>query len=55
MKIVLDEELEQKVRKITGIDYTGKLSLDNIENIIKDLICEYHRLEEKLEEMEYKL
>lgn len=52
MKIRLNEELEKKVVEITGVDYTGKLSLEDIENMIKDLVCEYHRLEEKLEDKE---
>lgn len=52
MKIRLNEELEKKVVEITGVDYTGELSLENIENMIKDLVCEYHRLEEKLEDKE---
>ena len=52
MKIRLNEELEKKVVEITGVDYTGELSLEDIENMIKDLVCEYHRLEEKLEDDE---
>lgn len=52
MKIRLNEELEKKVVEITGVDYTGELSLEDIEKMIKDLICEYHRLEEKLEDKE---
>ena len=52
MKIRLNEELEKKVVEITGVDYTGELSLEDIENMIKDLVCEYHRIEEKLEDKE---
>lgn len=52
MKIRLNEELEKKVVEITEVDYTGELSLEDIENMIKDLVCEYHRLEEKLEDKE---
>ena len=51
MKIRLNEELEKKVVEITGVDYTGELSLEDIENMIKDLICEYHKVEEKLEDI----
>ena len=52
MKIRLNEELEKKVVEITGVDYTGELELKNIENMIKDLVCEYHRPEEKQEDEE---
>ena len=50
MKIKLDDELEKKVVDITGTDYTGLLELNDLENIIKDLITEYHNIEEKLQD-----
>lgn len=49
-RFMLTEELESNVIKITGVDYTGMLTLKDIHNIIKDLVCEYHRLEEELED-----
>lgn len=52
MKIRLNEDLEKKVVEITGVDYTGELELEDIENLIEDLIYNYHILEEKLEEEE---
>ena len=51
-RYMLNEELEEKIIKITGVDYTGMLTITDIENIIKDLITEYHCLEEKLEDKE---
>jgi len=52
MKIRLNEELEKKVVEITGVDYTGELELQDIENLIEDLIYNYHILEERLEDNE---
>lgn len=49
-RFMLTEELESNVIKITGVDYTGMLTLKDIHNIIKDLVCEYHRLEEKFDD-----
>lgn len=49
---LLKKELIDKIVEITGVDYYGKLDLEDIINIIKDLITEYHNLEEKLEEKE---
>lgn len=46
----IEEGLLKYILEITDVDYTGKLELKDIENIIKDLICEYHKLEEKLED-----
>lgn len=51
-RFMLNEELVEKVGNITGVDYSGMLKVDDIENIIKDLICEYHRKEEELEDKE---
>lgn len=50
-RFMLNEELEEKVGKITGVDYTGMLNVKDIENIIKDLITEYDRLEEKFDDL----
>lgn len=44
---LLKKELIDKIVEITGVDYYGKLDLGDIVNIIKDLINEYHILEEK--------
>ena len=44
---LLEKELIDKIVEITGVDYYGKLDLGDIVNIIKDLINEYHILEEK--------
>ena len=52
MYIRLNEDLEDKVVEITGTDYRGTLDLEDIENIIKDLIVEYDRKVEELEEKE---
>lgn len=49
---LLKKELIDKIVEITGVDYYGKLDLEDIVNIIKDLITEYHNLEERLEEKE---
>lgn len=48
----IDEELLKKVIDITDVDYTGELELEDIKNIIKDLVCEYNVLKEKLEDKE---
>lgn len=44
---LLKKELIDKIVEITGVDYYGKLDLGDIVNVIKDLINEYHILEEK--------
>ena len=49
-RFMLNEELEENVIEITGVDYTGMLKLEDIENIIKDLISEYHSLQEQFED-----
>lgn len=46
----IDKELLKKVIDITDVDYTVELELQDIENIIKDLVCEYHKIEEELED-----
>lgn len=51
-RFMLSEELEKKVIKITEVDYTGMLTIEDIENIIKDLIHEYNRLKEKYDDLE---
>ncbi len=48
-RFMLSEELVDKIFKITGIDCSGMLKVEDLENIIKDLICEYHIMEEKYE------
>lgn len=48
-RFMLNEELEDKVGDITGVDYSGMLKVEDIENIIKDLVTEYHNLEEQFE------
>lgn len=50
MKIKLDDELEEKVIKITGVDYKGLLEWNDIESLIKDLILAYHDKEHELED-----
>lgn len=54
-RFMLNEELEEKVGEITGVDYTGMLNVKDIENIIKDLITEYNRLEEKIDDLKQDL
>lgn len=49
-RFMLNEELEDKVGEITGVDYSGMLRVTDIENMIKDLISEYHKLEEEYED-----
>lgn len=48
-RFMLNEELVDKIFEITGIDYSGMLKVNDLENIINDLIYEYHILEEKYE------
>lgn len=50
MKIRLNDELIKEVIKITGVDYTGELELQDINDMIKDLIVEYNRKDEELED-----
>lgn len=50
-RFMLNEELEEKVGEITGVDYTGMLNVEDIENIIKDLITEYNVLKEQIEDI----
>ena len=52
-----EKELETltKVSEITGVDYDGKewhqdLTPETLIEALKDMICEYHRIEEELEE-----
>lgn len=51
-RFMLNEELVEKVGDITGIDYSGMLKVEDIENLIKDLVCEYHNKEEELNDKE---
>ena len=52
-RFMLNEELEERVCEITGVDYTGMLTVDDITNIIKDLIVEYDNEKEKAEDLQY--
>ena len=54
MKVYLElgEDIIEKVEKITGVDYElhgDMIEVEYITNMILDLICEYHNLEEKIE------
>lgn len=49
-RFMLDEKIVKDLEKITGADYSNMLKVEDIETIIKDLICEYHILEERLED-----
>ena len=49
-RFMLDEKLEKEIGEITGVDYSGMLKVEDIEALIKDLIVEYDRLKEELEE-----
>lgn len=55
MYIRIDSDTLKKAEDITGTDYdtfAGMLPADSIEPMIKDLIYEVHRLEEKVKDME---
>lgn len=59
MKYEISDTLYQEIQDVTDVDYerVGKdIPVANIESIIKDLLYEYHNLEEKYEELggEYK-
>jgi len=49
-RYMLNEELEKDIVNITGVDYTSMLKLEDIQNMLKDLICAYHNLEEEYED-----
>ena len=49
----IDEELYNKIKEITGMDYEKYgdfINAEEITNILKDLICEIDSLKEKLGE-----
>lgn len=48
-------EILTKVSEITGVDYDSKewhqdITIESLLNALSDMLCEYHRLEEKIEE-----
>lgn len=49
-RFMLNEELVEKVGDITGVDYSGMLKVEDVTNLIKDLVCEYNKLEEEFED-----
>lgn len=58
MYIELMEDEYDKIKeaqKITGTDYELKGNLihaDNLMEVIEDLLCEYHQIEEQMEDLE---
>lgn len=55
MYLELKQDLIDKIEEITCTDYERKgnyIPAENIENIIKDLLYEIDRLNEKIEDME---
>ena len=55
MYIKLDEEKLKEIQEITMTDYEAKLGYipsENIINIIDDLLCEIHNMQEKISDME---
>ena len=55
MYLELKQDLIDKIEEITCTDYKIKgdyIPAENIENMIKDLLCEIDRLNEKIEDME---
>lgn len=55
MYLELKQDLIDKIEEITFTDYERKgdyIPAENIENMIKDLLCEIDRLNEKIEDME---
>lgn len=49
-RFMLNEELEERIGEITGVDYSGMLKVEDVEALIKDLIVEYDKLKEEYEE-----
>ena len=47
-RFMLDEKIVKDLLEITGADYSNMLKVEDLETIIKDLICEYHILEERI-------
>ena len=55
MYIKLDEELKEKIEKITDVDYDFKgeyMPSESIEPMLKDLIYEIDKLEEKINDIQ---
>lgn len=62
MKIILKPNEKQmetlaKVSQITGVDYDGleygkDITIDSLLNALADMVVEYHKLEEKIEDYE---
>lgn len=55
MYIRIDSNVLKQVEEITSTDYdtfAGMLPSESIEPMIRDLICEVHKLEEKVSDME---
>lgn len=55
MYLELKQDLIDKIEEITCTDYERKgdyIPAENIESMIKDLLCEIDRLNEKIEDME---
>lgn len=55
MYLELDKKIIDKIEEITCTDYERKgdyIPVENIENMIKDLLYEIDRLNEKIEDME---
>lgn len=55
MYLELKQDLIDKIEEITCTDYERKgdyIPAENIENMIKDLLCEIDRLNEKIEDIE---
>lgn len=53
--VKFDKELIDEVEEITGVDYERKenmLLADNVISIIKDLIYEIHKRDEKIQDIE---
>lgn len=60
MEIILKPNGKQmetlaKVSSITGVDYDGleygkDITIDSLLDALADMVCEYHRLEEKIED-----
>ena len=51
----IEEEKLKEITRITMGDYEAKLNYipsENIINIIEDLLCEIHNMEEKIKDME---
>lgn len=55
MYLKIDEEKMKEIQEITQTDYEllGEfLPVDSVDNIIDDLLCEIHHLQEKIQDME---